>query len=79
MSATAAGSISMSFRIGFAVSPVVLSALADRVGARRIFVWSATATALTTALIPLFARSYPSGLVPVCAHRSIAITRIGPS
>ncbi len=63
MSATAAGSISSAFQLGYAVSLVVLSALADRIGARRIFVWSAAATALTTALIPLLARSYPSGLV----------------
>ncbi len=63
MSATAAGSISSAFQFGLAVSLVVLSALADRVGARRIFVGSAAATALTTALIPLLARGYGSGLM----------------
>jgi MFS family permease len=62
MSATAAGSISGAFQIGFAVSLVVCSALADRVGARRIFLWSAAATAVATALIPLLARGYLSGL-----------------
>ena len=41
MSATAAGSISTGFQLGYAVSLVVFSALADRVGARRVFVWSA--------------------------------------
>ncbi|MBI4588079.1 MAG: MFS transporter [Candidatus Rokubacteria bacterium] len=63
MSATAAGSISSAFQLGYAASLVVLSALADRVGARRIFLWSTAATAATTALIPLLARSYSSGLV----------------
>ena len=63
MSATAAGSIASAFQFGYAISLVVLSALADRIGAGRIFVWSAAATALTTALIPLLARSYPSALV----------------
>jgi MFS family permease len=63
MSATAAGSISSAFHLGYAVSLVVLSALADRIGARRIFVVCAAATAVTTALIPLLARSYSSGIV----------------
>jgi MFS family permease len=63
MSATAAGSISSAFLFGFAISLVVLSALADRVGARRIFLWAIAATAVTTAFIPLFARSYLSGLL----------------
>ncbi len=63
MSATAAGSIASAFQIGYAVSLVVFSALADRVGARRIFVWSCASTAVATGLIPLLARSYPSGLV----------------
>ena len=63
MSATAAGSISSAFQLGFAVSLVVFSALADRVGARRIFLWSSGATAGATALIPLLAGSYLSGLV----------------
>ncbi|MEK6666274.1 MAG: MFS transporter, partial [candidate division NC10 bacterium] len=38
MSATAAGSISSAYQLGYAASLVVLSALADRIGARRIFV-----------------------------------------
>lgn len=63
MSATAAGSISSAFQFGFAVSLVVFSALADRVGARRIFLFSTAATAVSTGLIPLLAGSYASGLV----------------
>lgn len=63
MSATAAGSIASAFQLGYAVSLVVLSALADRVGARGVFLWSAGATAVATALIPLLAAGYPTGLV----------------
>lgn len=63
MSATAAGSISSAFQLGYAASLVVLSALADRVGARRVFLWSVAATAVATGLIPLLARSYASGLM----------------
>lgn len=62
MSATAAGSISSVFQLGYATSLVVLSALADRLGARRIFLWSTGATAIATVLIPLLARGYASGL-----------------
>ena len=62
MSATAAGSIASTFQLGYAVSLVILSALADRVGARRVFLWSTAATAVTTGLLPLLARSHPSGL-----------------
>ena len=62
MSATAAGSISSTLQLGYAVSLVVLSTLADRVGARRVFLWSTAATAVATGLIPLLARGYASGL-----------------
>jgi MFS family permease len=62
MSATMAGSISTGFQAGYAVSLLVFSALADRIGARRVFVWSAWLTAVSGALFALFARSYGSGL-----------------
>jgi MFS family permease len=63
MTATMAGSISTGFQAGYAVSLVVFSALADRIGARRVFVWSAWLTAVSGVLFALFARSYVSGLV----------------
>ena len=63
MSATMAGSISTGFQAGYAVSLLVFSALADRVGARRVFVWSSWLTAVSGVLFALFARSYVSGLV----------------
>lgn len=63
MSATMAGSISTGFQGGYAVSLLVFSALADRIGARRVFVWSSWLTAASGLLFALFARSYASGLV----------------
>ena len=63
MTATMAGSISTGFQGGYAVSLVFFSALADRIGARRVFVWSAWLTAVTALLFAAFARSYVWGLV----------------
>ena len=63
MSATAAGSISTGWQIGYAVSLVFFSALADRVGARRVFLVSAWFSAVAALLFAFFARSFVSGLV----------------
>ena len=63
MSATAAGSISTGFQLGYAVSLVFFSSLADRVGARRVFLGSAWLSAVSALAFALWARSYLSGLV----------------
>jgi MFS family permease len=63
MSATLAGSISTGFQLGYAVSLVVFSSLADRLGARRVFVSSAWLSAATAIAFAAFARSYVSALV----------------
>ena len=63
MSATLAGSISTGSQLGYAVSLVVFSALADRLGARRVFVSSAWFSAIAALAFALGARSYASGLV----------------
>ena len=63
MSATAAGSISTGFQLGYAVSLVFFSSLADRVGARRVFLGSAWLSAVQALAWALWARSYLSGLV----------------
>src|SRR6266571_3364011 len=63
MSATAAGSISTGFQLGYAVSLVFFSSLADRVGARRVFLGSAWLSAVFALAWALWARSYLSGLV----------------
>lgn len=62
MSATAAGSISTGFQLGYAVSLLVFSALADRVGARRVYLGSAVLSALSALAFALWARSYLTGL-----------------
>lgn len=62
MSATAAGSIASSFQLAYALSLMGCSELADRVGARRIFVTGTLASAVAAALFALFARDYWSGL-----------------
>jgi MFS family permease len=63
MSGTMAGTVALFWQGAYAISLVVLSALADRVGARRLFFWSGWATALTMAIAPLLAAGYYSGLV----------------
>jgi MFS family permease len=63
MSATAAGSISSGFQIGYAVSLVVLSELADRIGPKRVFLWSNVATALASLAFAILARGYYAGLL----------------
>lgn len=74
MSATAAGSISSSFQLGYAVSLVAFSMIADRVGARRVFQWSLVASAIAALAFATFARSYVSGLV---LYTLIAISQGG--
>jgi MFS family permease len=63
MSATAAGSISSGLQIGFAVSLVVFSELADRIGARRVYLWSHFSSAIVALLFAIFSREYYSGLI----------------
>lgn len=63
MSATAAGSVSTGYQLGYAVSLLFCSWLADRVGARRVYLWSASFAAVAAVAFALFARSYVSGLV----------------
>ena len=63
MSGTAAGSIASAFQIPYAVSLLVSSELADRVGARRVFLASSGASAVGAMLFAAFARDYWSGLL----------------
>lgn len=62
MSAAAAGSVSGGFQIGYAVSLVIFSEWADRIGAKRVFLLSQLLTAITSLVFALFARGYYSGL-----------------
>ncbi|NIQ38268.1 MAG: MFS transporter [Proteobacteria bacterium] len=63
MSAAAAGSISSGFQFGYAFSLVVFSALADRMGAKRVFLMSNLLSAAASLVFAGFARGYYSGLV----------------
>ena len=63
MSGTAAGSIATASQLAYAGSLMFFSWLADRIGARRVFLASGVATAVATAAFALAARSYVSGLV----------------
>jgi MFS family permease len=63
LSGTAAGSIASVFQVAYAVSLMGCSALADRVGARRVFLLGNLASALGALAFALLARDYWSGLV----------------
>jgi len=66
ISAAQGGAIISSFNLGYAVSLVWLSSLADRIGARRVFLSSLTAGALLAVVFALAARGYVSALVCYC-------------
>jgi MFS family permease len=62
LSGTAAGSIASAFQAAYAVSLMGCSALADRVGARRVFVVGTVASAVVSVAFAMYARDYWSGL-----------------
>src|SRR3990170_5471150 len=59
MSATAAGSVASAFQIGYAISLVAWNLLADRIGARPVFLWSSLAGAPAPMAFALFANGPP--------------------
>jgi MFS family permease len=63
MSAARGGSISSGNQFAYALSLVVFSSLADRWGAKRVFLGSMTVGALVAMCFALFARDYSSGLI----------------
>jgi MFS family permease len=63
MSGTAAGSVATSAQLAYAGSLMLFSWLADRIGARRVFMLSGVATAVAAMTFALFARSYLSCLI----------------
>ena len=62
LSGTAAGSIASAFQIAYAVSLMGCSALADRVGARRVFLAGTAVSAVAALCFAALARDYWSGL-----------------
>jgi MFS family permease len=63
MSAAKAGAISSGYQIGYAISLLVISSLADRIGARFFFIASAVSGAVSTIAFALFARGHLSALL----------------
>jgi len=63
MSATAAGSIAGGFQLGYAVSLVIFSFMADRLCPKKLYLGSMTACAVCALLFAGWARDYISGLV----------------
>lgn len=63
MSATAAGSIASAFHIGYAISLVAFSILADRTGPKPLYLGSISAGAFFSLVFALFARNYLSALI----------------
>lgn len=63
MSALQAGSIVSGFQLGYAVSLVVLSTIADRVSARTVYLGSLLAAGICSMGFALFARDFISGLI----------------
>jgi len=58
MSATAAGSIASGFQLGYAVSLVIFSTLADRISPKTLYLWSMSAAAIFSLCFAFLARSY---------------------
>ncbi len=63
MSATKAGAISSGYQIGYAISLLVISSLADRIGARFLYIASMLSGAVFTTAFAFFARDYLSALI----------------
>lgn len=63
MSAAKAGAISSGYQVGYAISLLVISSLADRIGARFLFLTSTISGAALTTVFAVLARDYFSALI----------------
>jgi len=63
MSAVQAGSISSGFQLGYALSLVVLSSIADRIGARPVYLGSLFAAGVCSLGFAFLSRDFLSGLI----------------
>jgi MFS family permease len=63
MSAAKAGAIASGYQIGYAISLLVISSLADRIGARFLFIASMLSGAVCTTAFAFCARGYLSALI----------------
>lgn len=63
MSATQAGSIASGFQLGYAISLVLFSNLADRISARTVYLYSMFASGVCSMAFAFLARDFFSGLI----------------
>ena len=63
MSAAQAGVIASGFQIGYAVSLVVFSSVADRISPKRLYLWSLFAAGVFGLSFAVFARGFTSALI----------------
>jgi MFS family permease len=63
MSAAQAGVIASGFQIGYAVSLVVCSSVADRISPKRLYLWSLFAAGVFSLIFAVFARGFTSALI----------------
>ena len=63
MSAAQAGLIASGFQIGYAVSLVVCSSVADRISPKRLHLWSLFAAGVFSLIFAVFARGFTSALI----------------
>ena len=63
MSAARAGTISSGYQIGYAISLLIISVLADKIGARLLYIASMIAGAVFTTAFAFFARGYISAQI----------------
>lgn len=63
MSASAAGAIAGAFQIGYALSLITMSSLADRIGPKILYLYSMSGSAVLSLIFAFFARDYWSGLI----------------
>ena len=71
MSAAQAGAVASGFQIGYALSLVVFSNIADRVSPKRVYLWSMFASGLSALGFALLARDFTSALI---LHTAVGIT-----
>jgi MFS family permease len=74
MSAAQAGAVASGFQIGYAVSLVIFSSIADRISPQRLYLWSMFAAGVSSLAFALFARDFTSALI---LHTVVAITMGG--
>lgn len=63
MSAVQAGSIASGFQLGYAVSLITFSIIADRISSRKVYLGSLFATGICSLTFAFFARDFLSGLI----------------